>query len=116
MFHHFQKGDTFYDFLFPFLQTSPLLKRVLHYKKRIFAHRGKFFPFSVHPFAEGRQNDFDSVASPERVFFSPFRKHAYSNILKILPQKNEIFQIKNSDIFHISAQNIDCRYLLEPAR
>ena len=36
------------------------------------------------------------------------RKHAYSNILEILPPKNENFQIKNSDIFHISAQNIDC--------
>ena len=31
-------------------------------------------------------------------------------------QKNEIFQIKNSDIFHISAQNIDCGYSLEPPR
>ena len=30
--------------------------------------------------------------------------------------KNENFQIKNSDIFHISAQNIDCRYSLEPPR
>ena len=28
------------------------------------------------------------------------RKHAYSNTLKILPPKNETFQIKNSDIFH----------------
>ena len=27
------------------------------------------------------------------------RKHAYSNILKILPPKDENFQIKNSDIF-----------------
>ena len=45
-----------------------------------------------------------------------FRKHAYSNILKILPPKNENFQIKNSDIFHISAQNIDCGYSLEPPR
>ena len=36
------------------------------------------------------------------------RKHAYSNILKILPPKNENFQIKNSDIFQISPQNIDC--------
>ena len=44
------------------------------------------------------------------------RKHAYSNILKILPSKNENFQIKNSDIFHISAQNIDCGYSLEPPR
>ena len=41
------------------------------------------------------------------------RKHDYSNILKILPPKIEIFQIKNSDIFHISAQNIDCGYSLE---
>ena len=44
------------------------------------------------------------------------RKHAYSNILKILPPKNENFQIKNSDIFHISVQNIDCEYSLEPPR
>ena len=27
------------------------------------------------------------------------RKHAYTNIMKILPPKNENFQIKNSDIF-----------------
>ena len=42
------------------------------------------------------------------------RKHAYSNTLKILPPKNENFQIKISDIFHISDQNIDCGYSLEP--
>ena len=35
-------------------------------------------------------------------------KHAYSNILKNFPPENENFQIKISDIFHISAQNIDC--------
>ena len=46
----------------------------------------------------------------------PLRKHTYSNILKILPPKNENFQMKNSDIFHISAQNIDCGYSLEPPR
>ena len=44
------------------------------------------------------------------------RKHAYSNILKILPPKNENFHIKNSDIFQISPQNIDCGYSLEPPR
>ena len=43
-------------------------------------------------------------------------KHAYSNILKILPLKNENFQIKSFDIFHISPQNIDYGYLLEPPR
>ena len=40
-------------------------------------------------------------------------KHAYSNILKTLLPKTENFQIKNSDIFHISTQNIDCEYSLE---
>ena len=44
------------------------------------------------------------------------RKHAYSNILKISPPKTENFRIKYSDIFHISAQNIDCGYPLEPPR
>ena len=33
---------------------------------------------------------------------------------KFHPQKTENFQIKNADIFHISAQNIDCGYSLEP--
>ena len=28
--------------------------------------------------------------------------------------KTENFQLKKSDLFHISAQNIDCGYLLEP--
>ena len=46
----------------------------------------------------------------------PLQKHAYSNILRILPLKNENFQMKNSGSFHISAQNIDCGYLLEPPR
>ena len=31
-------------------------------------------------------------------------------------KKNENFQIKISDIFHISAQNIDCDCSLEPPR
>ena len=46
--------------------------------------------------------------------WGPLRKHAYPNILKILPPKNENFKIKKSDTFHISAQNIDCGYSLEP--
>ena len=43
-------------------------------------------------------------------------KHAYSNTQKISPPKTENFQIKSSDIFNISAQNIDCGYSLEPPR
>ena len=33
-----------------------------------------------------------------------------------MTKKNEKFQIKNSDNFHISAQNIDCGYSLELPR
>ena len=44
------------------------------------------------------------------------QKHAYSNILKILQPKTKNFQIKNSDTFQISAQNIDCGYSLELPR
>ena len=44
----------------------------------------------------------------------PLRKHAYSNILNILSPKNENFQIKSSDMFHIAAQSIDSGYSLEP--
>ena len=47
---------------------------------------------------------------------SHYQKHAYSNILKILQPKKENFQIKNSDIFPIPAQNIYCGYSLEPPR
>ena len=46
----------------------------------------------------------------------PLRKHAYSNILKILHLKKENFQIKNSDNFPNPAQNIDCGYSLELPR
>ena len=42
------------------------------------------------------------------------RKYAYSNILK--NSHHWKFSDKNSDIFHISAQNIDWVYSLEPPR
>ena len=46
-----------------------------------------------------------------------YEKHAYINIVKISPRKQiENLQIKNFDIFHVSAQNIDCGYSLEPPR
>ena len=43
------------------------------------------------------------------VSWNSLRKHAYSNILK----KGK-FSEKKIDIFHITAQNIDCEYSLEP--
>ena len=54
------------------------------------------------------------VSSMAGYYCITLQKHAYSNILRILPPKNENFQVKNSDIFHISAQKIDCGYSLEP--
>ena len=52
----------------------------------------------------------------EHRIYKALRKHAYANILKILPPKHENFQMKNSGSFHISSQNIDCGYSLEPPR
>ena len=56
------------------------------------------------------------LADIVRDLTKPLRKHSYSNKLKILPPKNENFQIKIFYIFLISAQNIDCGYSLEPPR
>ena len=36
--------------------------------------------------------------------------------IQILQPKKEHFPIKNSNIVHISVQNIDCEYSLEPPR
>ena len=45
------------------------------------------------------------------------RKHTPLQIYwKFHHQKTQDFSDKNSDIFHISAQNIDCGYSLEPPR
>ena len=50
------------------------------------------------------------------LFLISSQKHSYSNILKILPPENENFPLKMPYIFHISAQNIDSGYSLEPPR
>ena len=72
----------------------------------------------VSDFAHARdESESEHFAHARRHIFVSLRKHAYLNILKLLPpKKNEKFQIKKSDIFHISAQNIDCWYSLEPPR
>ena len=45
---------------------------------------------------------------------NPLQNQAYLYLLKILSPKNENFQIKIWIFFHISAQNMDCEYSLEP--
>ena len=50
------------------------------------------------------------------VYITKTRLFKYNVYWKFYNQKKETFQIKNSDIFHIPAQNIDCGYSLEPPR
>ena len=65
---------------------------------------------------KGRQITTRKLHLNKACISNTLRKHAYLNIFKISPPKNENFQIKKSDIFHISAQNIDCGHSLEPPR
>ena len=50
------------------------------------------------------------------VFVMHYENMPIQTYCKFYHPKNENFQIKNSDIFHVSAQNIDCGYSLEPPR
>ena len=70
-------------------------------------NRGTVIPTLPH------MNLIKTQISP-RIRAISLRKQAYSNILKILPPKNENFQIKNFNILHISDQNINLGYSLEP--
>ena len=58
-------------------------------------------------------NDRPFSHSASRIWNSITKTRLFKYIEKITSKKTEIFQIKNCDIFHISAQNIDCRYSLE---
>ena len=42
------------------------------------------------------------------------RLFKYTYIENFTTKESESVEIKNSDIFHISAQNINCGYSLEP--
>ena len=87
-------------------------------------HRGISNEFPKHMFLWRKKYYSDTISNGHNVHMQKrkvkislhisLRKHAYSNILKISPPKTESFQIKNSDIFYISIQNIDCGYSLEP--
>ena len=49
-------------------------------------------------------------------FFTHYENTPIQIYRKISPPKTENFQVKISDILHMSAQNIDCGYSLEPPR
>ena len=75
-----------------------------------------FFLYTYIRYILTSYTSFKRIQKSPKISLCPLRKHAYSNTLKILQAKTENFQIKNSDILHISAQNIDCGYSLEPPR
>ena len=54
-------GDNFSDFLFCFLRTCPLLKRVL---------------LQMDYFSEGKKNNFEKAASPDSAFIPLNPRHA----------------------------------------
>ena len=61
------------------------------------------------------------IVTETRSDYDSLNKYLYENTpiqiyRKFHLQKTENFQIKHSDIFHISAQNIDCGHLLELPR
>ena len=53
-------------------------------------------------------------ARKHEIVFNITKTRLFKYIQNITSKKTENFQIQNSDIFHISTQNIDCEYLLEP--
>ena len=55
-----------------------------------------------------------SLTIQSTLFITKTRLFKY--IVNFNSKKTEIFQMKNSDIFHIIVQNIDCWYSLEPPR
>ena len=55
----------------------------------------------------------EGISSVEN-FITIKKTRLFKYIENLTIKKNENFQIKNSDIFLISAQNIDCGYSLEP--
>ena len=74
-----------------------------------------FFFFLPNPASKGQPTAKLCQLKVKYTFFT-IRKTCLFKKMKILPPKNENFQIKNSHIFLISTQNIDCGYSLEPPR
>ena len=98
--------------------SSNIKKNIRIFYLKIFIFYGKIFRvFEKACFRNARSSGPEQMRTyTYNNRHKTLRKHAYSNILKILPPENENFEIKISDIFHISAQNIDCGYSIEPSR
>ena len=67
--------------------------------------------------SENCADRFESSQGADAIFITKTRLFKYiENFTTKKKKKNENFQIKKSYIFHISGQNIDCGYSLEPPR
>ena len=87
-----------------FCMLSAYLQWRFHSGERVVA-RGPFVKRNTVSFLKNLESHlFAWLNNAEACNDVSLRKHAYSNILKVLLPKNENFQ--NSDILHISAQNI----------
>ena len=96
------------------LFLPPIWKRLIFFKKKELAPKGSSsFPFKVDPFSEGvwctgKQAKWHTICLP-------ITKTCLFKYIENFTTKNWKFSDKNSDIFfHISAQNIDGGYSLEP--
>ena len=87
-------------------------------KSKVFPPVKKSITYPIQPLYSDTLSSYHTCLKHLNVYFTlcSLRKHAYSNIQKISRPKIENFQIKNCYIFHISSQNIDCGYSLEPPR
>ena len=135
MFAIFTKEDNFCDFRFAFRHTKHIkhVKEMrLLYKEIIFSPWKYFFPFLSRHVLRRSKDNFDRVPSLKcipslnvKIFLNIYMYNGgpdqhYENMpiqiyWKFYHQKMK-FSDKNSDIFHISAQNIDCWHSLEPPR
>ena len=69
--------------------------------------------FQTHRYLSNPAHIFRSEAPKPKIHYENTPVQIYR---KFHRQNTESFQIKHSDIFHISAQNIECGYSLEPPR
>ena len=65
---------------------------------------------------ERPRSTYASLESDQGLYYFVITKTRLFKYIENFTPKTESFQIKNSDIFNISAQNIDCGCLLEPPR
>ena len=78
---------------------------------RVFAYRMRLLKFPGYPKRDKRE-----LLFPFRVNTFHYENKPIQIYWKFYHQKNESFQMKNSKIFHISAQNLNCGYSLESPR